>query len=135
MREIAIDDALGCSYIASLGLAPPRRHWAIFETTLSTSGWATRAEESEMVDDANCGIIDSIMVELNAHFDGKVIVPDEPLALKPNQRVRIQIEPIDQPLPQADSKRCLGLQRGAVVYLAEDFDAELGDDFWLGEGQ
>jgi hypothetical protein len=35
------------------------------------------------------------MVTLNAHFDGKVIVPDEPLALKPNQRLRISVEPID----------------------------------------
>lgn len=72
------------------------------------------------------------MVQLNAHFDGKVIVPDEPLALKPNQRLRIQIEPIDQPIP-ATSKRRLGLQRGTVVYIAADFNAELGDDFWLGE--
>lgn len=75
------------------------------------------------------------MVKLNAHFDGKVIVPDEPLALKPNQRVRIQVEPIDQPTPPSESKRRLGLQRGAVVYIAPDFDAELVDDFWLGEGQ
>ena len=75
------------------------------------------------------------MVQLNAHFDGKVIVPDEPLALKPNQRVRIQVEPIDQPLARSDSKRQLGLQRGAVVFIAEDFDAELDDDFWLGEGR
>ncbi|MCC6698345.1 MAG: hypothetical protein IT365_22160 [Candidatus Hydrogenedentes bacterium] len=73
------------------------------------------------------------MVRLNAHFDGKVIVPDEPLALKPNPRVRIQVEPIDQPPPQSGSKRSLGLQRGAVVYIAADFDAELGDDFWLGD--
>jgi hypothetical protein len=73
------------------------------------------------------------MVSVNAHFDGKVIVPDEPLALKPNQRVRIQVEPIDQPPPQSGFKRRLGLQRGAVVYIAADFDAELGDDFWLGD--
>lgn len=75
------------------------------------------------------------MVRLNAHFDGKVIVPDEPLALKPNQRVRIQVEPIDSPHLQTDSKRSLGLQRGAIQFIADDFDAELGDDFWLGEGQ
>ena len=71
------------------------------------------------------------MVKFNGHFDGKVIVPDEPLALKPNQRVRIQVEPIDQPPPESDAKRRLGLQRGAVAYIATDFDAELGDDFWL----
>ncbi len=75
------------------------------------------------------------MVQIDAHFDGKVIVPDEPLALKPNQRVRIQVEPIDQPACPSNSKRLLGLQRGAVQYIADDFDAELGDAFWLGEGQ
>ncbi len=37
------------------------------------------------------------MLTLNAHFDGKVLVPDEPLALKPNQKVRISVEPIDVP--------------------------------------
>ena len=72
------------------------------------------------------------MVQLNALFDGKVLVPDEPLALKPNQRVRIQVEPIEQPLP-SNSKRRLGLQRGAVIHIASDFDVELGDEFWLGE--
>jgi hypothetical protein len=34
------------------------------------------------------------MVAINAHYDGKFIVPDEPLDLAPNQRVRVQIEPI-----------------------------------------
>lgn len=65
-------------------------------------------------------------VRLNAHFDGKVIVPDEPLALKPNQRLRVHVEPIDQPPSQSHS-RSLGLQRGAVMYIACDFDAELED--------
>ena len=32
---------------------------------------------------------------VSAHFDGKVIVPDEPLDLRPNQALRIQIEPIE----------------------------------------
>jgi hypothetical protein len=35
------------------------------------------------------------MIALNAHYDGKVIVPDEPLALKPNQKLRVSIEPIE----------------------------------------
>jgi hypothetical protein len=33
---------------------------------------------------------------VSAHFDGKVIVPDEPLDLPPNQALRIQIEPIGE---------------------------------------
>lgn len=74
------------------------------------------------------------MVELNALFDGKVIVPDEPLPLKPNQRVRIQVEVIDQSASPTDTKRRLGVQRGTVQFIADDFDAELGDGFWLGEG-
>lgn len=75
------------------------------------------------------------MVKLNAHFDGKVIVPDEPLALAPNQAVRITVEVIEQPAARDESKRSLGLQRGSVVFIVDDFDAELGDEFWLGEGR
>ena len=29
---------------------------------------------------------------VHAHFDGKVIVPDEPLDLRPNQALIVQIE-------------------------------------------
>lgn len=32
---------------------------------------------------------------VNAHFDGKVIVPDEPLDLRPNQALIVQIERIE----------------------------------------
>lgn len=35
------------------------------------------------------------MVTVNAHFDGRVIVPDEPLDLRPNQPLIIQILPIE----------------------------------------
>jgi hypothetical protein len=31
---------------------------------------------------------------VNAHFDGRVIVPDEPLDLPPNQPLIVQIEPV-----------------------------------------
>lgn len=34
-------------------------------------------------------------MRVNAHFDGKVIVPDEPLDLPPNQALIVQIEPLD----------------------------------------
>ena len=37
------------------------------------------------------------MKTLNAHFDGKVIVPDEPLNLPANQKLRVQVEPIESP--------------------------------------
>jgi hypothetical protein len=32
---------------------------------------------------------------VNAHFDGMVIVPDEPLDLRPNQALIVQIEPLE----------------------------------------
>lgn len=32
---------------------------------------------------------------VHAHFDGKVIVPDEPLNLRPNQALIVQIEPVE----------------------------------------
>ena len=31
---------------------------------------------------------------VNAHFDGKAIIPDEPLDLPPNQALIVQIEPV-----------------------------------------
>jgi hypothetical protein len=40
-------------------------------------------------------VIMPFMIALNAHYDGKVIVPDEPLSLKPDQKLRISIETID----------------------------------------
>lgn len=32
---------------------------------------------------------------VSTHFDGKVIVPDEPLDLPPNQALRVPIEPLE----------------------------------------
>jgi hypothetical protein len=32
---------------------------------------------------------------VNAHLDGKVIVPDEPLDLRPNQALIVQIQPLE----------------------------------------
>ena len=34
------------------------------------------------------------MTTVNAHFDGKVIIPDEPLDLPPNQALIVRIEPV-----------------------------------------
>jgi hypothetical protein len=73
------------------------------------------------------------MVQLNAHFDGKVIVRDEPLNLPANQKVRIQVEPIDASVatdPATEPKLEVGLQRGIVTYLAPDWEDPLPDDIW-----
>jgi len=75
------------------------------------------------------------MIAVNAHYDGKVIVPDEPLDLPANQKLRIQVEPIGSPAPTDQTlpkpKLQLGLQRGVVTYLAPDWDEPLPDDIWL----
>jgi Protein of unknown function (DUF2281) len=60
-----------------------------------------------------------------AHFDGNVIVPDEPVQLPVGQRLRVVVDiepPADPP------RRQLGTLKGTVEYMAPDFDAPL-DDF------
>jgi hypothetical protein len=39
-------------------------------------------------------------IAINAHYDGKVIVPDEPLDLPPNQPLVVRIESIGDTLPE-----------------------------------
>lgn len=70
------------------------------------------------------------MIALNAHFDGRVLIPDEPLALKPNQKVRIELEPIESAPAKLQGKRAFVTQPGTFPYVAPEFEAYLGDDFW-----
>ncbi len=81
---------------------------------------------ADVMEGAECGTIVVTMVKLNAHFDGKVLVPDEPLALKPNQQVRITIEPI----PSSPARIELGKQPGSITDFAPDWEAPLPDDIW-----
>ncbi|MEL7236018.1 MAG: ribbon-helix-helix domain-containing protein [Chloroflexota bacterium] len=39
----------------------------------------------------------------------------------------------EPPAPEAKQKRILGLNRGSTIYMSDDFDDYLGDDFWFGE--
>lgn len=62
-----------------------------------------------------CGIM-AFMIALNARYDGKVIVPDTPLALPVNQRLRISIEPIEADAarpPRTNFREWIGLAGGA----------------------
>jgi hypothetical protein len=71
------------------------------------------------------------MIALNAHFDGKVLIPDEPLELPANQKVRIELEPIEALVPtEAKPKRVFGLQPDVITYFAPDWEAPLPDDIW-----
>jgi len=40
---------------------------------------------------------------VHAHFDGKAIIPDEPIDLPPNQALILQIEPVGTCLPAEES--------------------------------
>ena len=40
---------------------------------------------------------------VSAHFDGRVIVPDEPLDLPPNQALIVQIQTVDPVLSSGES--------------------------------
>ncbi len=71
------------------------------------------------------------MISLNAYFDGKVFIPDEPLTLSANQRVRIEVELMPHSASQPPKpKRQLGQQRDLVAYLSPDWEAPLPDDMW-----
>ncbi len=52
------------------------------------------------------------MVTLNAHFDGKVIVPDEPTGLAAGTRLRVTVEPIDERTSSAPGRLELPLLTG-----------------------
>lgn len=68
------------------------------------------------------------MVTVSAHFDGKVIVPDEPTDLIPGARLRVTIEAVE-PGPASKGKLELPLLTGVApdlvhaVLLDPDFDA------------
>ena len=72
------------------------------------------------------------MVTLNAHYDGKTIVPDEPVTLAPNQKLRVTIETIESPVGVTPSKpkRMLGSQPDLVIYAAPDWADPLPDSDW-----
>jgi hypothetical protein len=47
------------------------------------------------------------MIALNARYDGKVIIPDTPLPLVPNQRLRGQVEAV--PIARANFREWIGM--------------------------
>lgn len=69
---------------------------------------------------------DSGMVAIKGHFDGKVIVPDEPVELQPNQRVIVMLQPIDE--RQTDFLAWLGLGNQAPLNPAPKFASD--DGLW-----
>ena len=54
------------------------------------------------------------MVTVSAHFDGRVIVPDEPLDLPPNQALIVQIERVGGDAAPSDESALTWLAANAV---------------------
>ena len=54
------------------------------------------------------------MVQLNAHYDGKVLVPDEPVTLPTNVPLRLTVEEQKKPVPQRSLEELIGL--GAEIW-------------------
>jgi len=54
------------------------------------------------------------MTTVHAHFDGKVIVPDEPLNLPPNEPLIVRIEPVGEKRAAADESSLRWLAANAV---------------------
>lgn len=48
------------------------------------------------------------MIAFRGHFDGKVIVPDEPLDLARNEPLIVRIEPARQPAPSVSAPKTGG---------------------------
>lgn len=63
------------------------------------------------------------MTTINAHFDGKVIVPDAPLPLSPGEKLRVTIERESAPELQTQRRKA-GSARGQV-WMSPNFDAPL----------
>ena len=72
------------------------------------------------------------MVTLNAHFDGKTIVLDEPHSFKPDQKLRISVETIDaeQPVNKTDWHSLIGIANQGPTNPNPRFPDE--DSLWEG---
>ena len=68
------------------------------------------------------------MIALNAHYDGKVIVPDEPLDLPPNQKLRISIETVEPAKSGVDLSWLLGMGNSESANPSPRFTSN--DDLW-----
>jgi hypothetical protein len=66
------------------------------------------------------------MVAIKGHFDGKVIVPDEPLNLPANQRLLVHIQPVNE--RATDFRQWIGLGMAAPLNPAPRFASDR--DLW-----
>lgn len=68
---------------------------------------------------------------VNAHFDGKVIIPDEPLNLAPNQPLIVRIEPVGGTGELTKEPALTWLATNAVESLTQPTDLADQHDHYL----
>lgn len=68
---------------------------------------------------------------VNAHFDGKVIVPDQPLNYQPNQALIVQIEPINNETELATESALTWLGSNAIESSTQPEDLADQHDHYL----
>ena len=66
------------------------------------------------------------MVAIKGHFDGKVIVPDEPLRLVPNQKLLVTVQVVKD--RQTDFAKWIGVGSQTAVNPVPRFKSD--DDLW-----
>jgi len=64
------------------------------------------------------------MIRIRAHFDGKVIVPDEPVELSPNTPLEVSVQPLDDQGKGSCITHIRGILRGTWAS-AEEVDRYL----------
>ncbi len=72
-------------------------------------------------------------ITCKAIYENGVFRPVEPLGAIPEHscvQMVVDIPAVDE---TPGTRRVLGLSSGMLEYMADDFDAPLGDDFWLGD--
>lgn len=71
------------------------------------------------------------LVTVNAHFDGEVIVPDEPLNIPPNQPLIVRIEQVGEDVVPSGESALLWLAANAVDSEALPSDLAHQHDHYL----
>jgi len=71
------------------------------------------------------------VISIHAHFDGNVIVPDDPVDLPRNQALIVQIEPVNQPDRARDASSLDWLAENAVDSSVLPTDLALEHDHYL----
>jgi hypothetical protein len=66
-------------------------------------------------------------LRIRAHFDGRVLVPDEPVDLPVNQPLDVEVTPSTNGAGGTAEPRRAGWGKAIITHIAPDFDEPLED--------